>query len=512
MFHVSNICKNYSFTSNIAVQVRNKAKTHWAKLKKKTSPKYKALNHFDDFYASVFGSKWEPMRQALLRGSKYVAIVNNYGDAEETIEYLTHRGAHCLKNLMKVQQEFHNEYSPKSADPPPINNTNKLQEYVNRVQSEDISSLYPEGADTPDRLSFKDKKPDGNERILHINKSDGEGKQSMNYPTSESQLDESRIIDPSMGMSSEVLYQYIPATKLKGMDEWIPESLHYSYYSTDKDFPLVIEPETEFQIPEHLKVYTYEMDSEYHKFPEPKRCKTGVFNYYPMDCGSVLAVLALCLSPGDRVLDLCAAPGGKSLVALQTLLPDIVVCNDTSISRHNRMERIFNDYLFDFKTSNKWRERVLTTRVDGRIYKDDQGFDKVLVDVPCTTDRLSVNEDENNVFRPDRVRERLKLPEMQSQLLTNALRLVRPGGAVVYSTCSLSPVQNDGVVHAALKRAFEEYGVLAAVKDLTIPMSALSSTLLLATGDIAPRYGQLVLPSVSANFGPSYLARLVRIK
>lgn len=62
----------------------------------------------------------------------------------------------------------------------------------------------------------------------------------------------------------------------------------------------------------------------------------GVLNYYPMDCGSVLSVLALNLAPGDRLLDLCSAPGGKALVALQTLLPDVVVCNDISISRSNR--------------------------------------------------------------------------------------------------------------------------------------------------------------------------------
>ncbi|KAL0870984.1 hypothetical protein ABMA27_004802 [Loxostege sticticalis] len=512
MFHISNICKNSSFSSYIVIQVRNKTKTHWAKLKRKTSPKYKALNHFDDFYASVFGNKWEPMREAMLRRSKYVAVVNNYGDAEETVEFLTNKGAHCLRNLMSIQQEFHKEYTPEISNPIPQNNTNKLQEYVDRVQSEDISSIYPQASDAPARLNFTDKRSDGNEQTLQLNKSEMDGNQSQNYPTTDSQLDESRIIDPAMGISSEALYQYIPATKLKGMDEWVPESLHYSFYSTDKDFPLVNEPETEFKMPEHLKVYTYEMGSEYHKFPEPKRCQTGVFNYYPMDCGSVLAVLALCLSPGDRVLDLCSAPGGKALVALQTLLPDIVVCNDTSLARHNRMERIFSDYLFDFKTSNRWRERVLLRRIDGRIFTDDQGFDKVLVDVPCTTDRLSVNEDENNVFRPDRIKERLRLPELQSQLLTNALRLVRPGGAVVYSTCSLSPVQNDGVVHASLKRAFEDHGVLAAVRDLTRPMSALSSTLSLASGDIAPRYGQLVLPSVAANFGPSYFARLVRLK
>lgn len=50
------------------------------------------MNHFDDFYGSVFGKKWPSMREALLRRPKYVAVVNNYGDAEETSEYLTNRG------------------------------------------------------------------------------------------------------------------------------------------------------------------------------------------------------------------------------------------------------------------------------------------------------------------------------------------------------------------------------------------------------------------------------------
>lgn len=63
-----------------------------AKLKKKSGPKYKALNHFDDFYGSVFGEQWSPIREALLRRSKYAAVINNYGDAEETMKYLSNRG------------------------------------------------------------------------------------------------------------------------------------------------------------------------------------------------------------------------------------------------------------------------------------------------------------------------------------------------------------------------------------------------------------------------------------
>ncbi|XP_047992913.1 5-methylcytosine rRNA methyltransferase NSUN4 isoform X1 [Leguminivora glycinivorella] len=508
MLSVINICKNVHIHTLLVQQIRFKSKTHWAKLRKKTSPKYKAQNHFDEFYGSVFGGKWPPMKEAMLRRSKYVAVVNNYGDAEETIAFLTERGAHCLRALMSVQEEFHKQFPPT----PTHTDTQaaSVEQFTAKVQSDDISSIYPQD-NLPEKLELSDMTIRSSEEEKEVEKQTVKS-QTLEESLASAQMDMSRIIDPSMGVTSEALYQYVPATQLKGMDEWVPESLHYSYYSKDTDFPLAIEPETEFSFPEHLKVYTYEMGSEWNMFPEPKRCKTNVLNYYPMDCGSVLAVLALCLSPGDRVLDLCSAPGGKALVALQTLLPDVIVCNDSSISRTNRIGRIFRDYLIDFDTSNSWRERVLISTRDGRDFTDDQGFDKVLVDVPCTTDRHTMNEDENNIFRPDRIKERLRMPEMQSQLLTNALKLVRVGGAVVYSTCSLSPVQNDGVVHMALKHAFETHGIIATVKDLSAPFASLAGTLSLAAGSIAPRYGQLVTPTNDANFGPSYITRLVRVK
>lgn len=86
------------------------------------------------------------------------------------------------------------------------------------------------------------------------------------------------------------------------------------------------------------------------------------------------------------------------------------------------------------------------------------------MDVPCTTDRHSLKENDNNIFKPSRIKERLRLPEFQSDLLYNALRLVANGGIVVYSTCSLSPIQNDGVVHMTLKRIWEENQIEFVVK------------------------------------------------
>ncbi|XP_022118311.2 5-methylcytosine rRNA methyltransferase NSUN4 [Pieris rapae] len=512
MLNVLKINKYTYLYPLITAPIRHKTKTHWAKLKKKTGPKYKAINHFDDFYGSVFGDQWTSMREALFRRSKYVAVVNNYGDTEETMEDLSHKGAHCLKTLMSVQKEFHTNY-PLEPTPEEQSKDNSIGNYISKLQSDEISSIYPQSQEVPEKLELKDtilKNTDEvkieKEKSIHMSK-------NLDEAIDQADIDYSRIIDPAMGISSESLYQYVPATKLKGMEEFVPESLHYSFYSTQSgDFPLVIEPETEFKFPEYLKIMTYETGSEMYKFSEPKRSTTGVFNYYPLDGSSVLPVLALCLQQGDRVLDLCAAPGGKSLIALQTLLPDVLVCNDSSISRSNRLKNILRNYLIDFRTNNKWQERVVCTNKDGRLFTDDMGFDKVLVDVPCTTDRHSLNEDDNNIFRPDRIRERLRIPELQSQLLVNALRLVRVGGAVVYSTCSLSPIQNDGVVHLALKQAFVGDNIVAVVKDMTVPFSSLSSTLMLGKGNAKPKYGQLVVPHIDANFGPAYIARLVRVK
>lgn len=73
-------------------------------------------------------------------------------------------------------------------------------------------------------------------------------------------------------------------------------------------------------------------------------------------------------------------------------------------------------------------------------------------------------ENTNSIFRPDRIRERLQLPELQAELLVQCLQLLKPGGSLVYSTCSLSPIQNDGVVNMALTKAFTDFHIIATIK------------------------------------------------
>lgn len=68
------------------------------------------------------------------------------------------------------------------------------------------------------------------------------------------------------------------------------------------------------------------------------------------------------------------------------------------------------------------------------------------------------------MFKSSRIKERLKLPELQSEILENGLKLLKPGGVLVYSTCTLSPIQNDGVVHMTLKKLYENAGMKFVIK------------------------------------------------
>ncbi|KAK8771264.1 hypothetical protein V5799_025489 [Amblyomma americanum] len=132
---------------------------------------------------------------------------------------------------------------------------------------------------------------------------------------------------------------------------------------------------------------------------------------------------------------------------------------------------------------------------------------QILLDVPCTNDRLSVAEDDHNWFSHQRLQERLALPQRQVALLCRGLSMLRPGGSLVYSTCSLSPMQNDGVVHMALQELWQQKGMAQyAVVDLSTAFASLPFRFFEGC-----RYGQLALPFLPQNVGPLYVARIERI-
>ncbi len=166
------------------------------------------------------------------------------------------------------------------------------------------------------------------------------------------------------------------------------------------------------------------------------------------DEGSQLVARALTLAPlegpdGGRWLDLCSGPGGKTaiLAALgRSLVPVDVTVTAVEPTPHRA----------DMVVENTRGLPVEVVRVDGRDSGLQQGFDRVLVDAPCTgLGALRRRPEARWRRQPTDIPD---LTKLQRQLLASAIALTRPGGVVLYSTCSPHVAETVGVVADALRR------------------------------------------------------------
>ncbi|XP_074048401.1 tRNA (cytosine(34)-C(5))-methyltransferase, mitochondrial isoform X2 [Macrotis lagotis] len=168
--------------------------------------------------------------------------------------------------------------------------------------------------------------------------------------------------------------------------------------------------------------------------------------YYLLNAASLLPVLALELQNGERVLDMCAAPGGKSIALLQCAYPGYFHCNDHDYLRARWLKQTLESFIPQPMTN-----KIEVSELDGREIGDIQPemFDKVLVDAPCSNDRswLFSSDTQKAIHR---LNQRKALPIMQVELLRSAIKALRPGGLLVYSTCTLSKAENSDVIDQIL--------------------------------------------------------------
>lgn len=183
---------------------------------------------------------------------------------------------------------------------------------------------------------------------------------------------------------------------------------------------------------------------------------SGLFDCYIMDPASIFAAAAVEPQAGDEILDLCAAPGGKSLVLAERLgETGVLVANEMSDRRRARLRAVLEDYLPKERLS-----RVRVTGHDGARWclHETNAFDRILVDAPCSGERhILTSPEELKLWSPARSK---NLFVRQYALLVSALQVVRPGGRIVYSTCSISPLENDDVISRLLKKRGGEARVL----------------------------------------------------
>jgi 16S rRNA (cytosine967-C5)-methyltransferase len=163
---------------------------------------------------------------------------------------------------------------------------------------------------------------------------------------------------------------------------------------------------------------------------------------YLQDEASQLVARELEVKPNERVLDLCAAPGGKStLMADRSEDGAFIIAADRSASR---MATVVNTMrLHELKS-------VKPTILDAfeSLPFIEGSFDKVLVDAPCSgTGTLRRNPEIRWRLTPVDI---VKLAEQQKQILRRAVEMVKPGGRLIYSTCSVEPEENEEVIEEVL--------------------------------------------------------------
>lgn len=160
------------------------------------------------------------------------------------------------------------------------------------------------------------------------------------------------------------------------------------------------------------------------------------------DEASQLVALLVAPQPGEGVLDLCAAPGIKTAQLLGALGRGTLIATDRSASRLREMALLLPKRM-------PGGPRVELVRLDAiRALPFAAPFDRVMLDAPCSgTGTLARHPEIKWRLAPGDL---VRLAEAQAAMLRNALDMLRPGGRLVYATCSLEPEENEQVVEKLL--------------------------------------------------------------
>lgn len=165
--------------------------------------------------------------------------------------------------------------------------------------------------------------------------------------------------------------------------------------------------------------------------------------YYLQEPSAMSPASLLPVSPGDRVLDLCAAPGGKATeLGARLKGTGLLAANDADPARCKALLR--NLELFGISNS------FVTCETPRRLADAFPGFfDKILVDAPCSGEGMFRKEPAAvKTWSPDKSEACARL---QREILSHAVHMLAPGGLLMYSTCTFAPIENEGAVSYVLE-------------------------------------------------------------
>jgi 16S rRNA (cytosine967-C5)-methyltransferase len=204
------------------------------------------------------------------------------------------------------------------------------------------------------------------------------------------------------------------------------------------------------------------------------------------DAGAQLAAPLLAAEPGMRVLDACAAPGGKTGHILEHTadLAELVAV-DIDASRVARIDE-------NLKRLNRAATLVVADIRQSAGFWDGRPFDRILLDAPCSSTGVIRRHPDIKLLR--RTADIRVLAAAQLEILTAAFRMLAVGGRLLYSTCSVLPDENQQVVERFL-------GSEPAARAVPFPTGVA-----LAPGALERGTGQQLLPGAQAGTDGFYYA------
>jgi 16S rRNA (cytosine967-C5)-methyltransferase len=205
------------------------------------------------------------------------------------------------------------------------------------------------------------------------------------------------------------------------------------------------------------------------------------------DAGAQLACALLAVSAGQRVLDACAAPGGKTGALLEAGGDIDLTAVDIDAGR---VQRIADN----LQRLRRTAHLVTADLRDESAWRPEQPFDRILVDAPCSaTGVIRRHPDIKLLRRPADI---AALALTQHRILERCLQLLKPGGLLLYSTCSVLPAENERIVEAVLAGA-PRARVLALPDEVRLPPDSLARSI-----------GMQLLPGNAAQTDGFYYACL----
>ena len=245
----------------------------------------------------------------------------------------------------------------------------------------------------------------------------------------------------------EHLYQSLPKDEVDQLiDSFSSEDYHAVLLNLNKisdeeflkEFPLVK--------PHPIVKHAYLYDKNV--YPLGKHIYHELGYYYLQEPSAMVVSSLIDFKETDLVLDMCTAPGGKTIqAALKMNNQGLVIANDLSFSRcgliSNNLERLgLRNVIIINNDLSKIYQRYLNT------------FDKIILDAPCSGSGMFRKNDE--MIKDWSINKVYKFQEIQKSLIEIAYQMLKPGGLLSYSTCSYSKEEDEDVINYLLERTDAE--------------------------------------------------------